>query len=363
MSGAPPNAPSPLKPQAGGLKKSWWQAPEASVLLVILLVVLFMFVTGQPEKAGTKGIWENFRGTDNIDNLLRSIGLQSIFAVGELLVIITGGIDLSVGSLIAFDGMIMGKVMTSMVNGGASVGTATAVGIVVVLAFSISLGLGHAALIHYLKLPPFVVTLASMSILRTGALIVNDQLPITLQQFDLISYLGNKKLFIAGTGVGLPVPLLILLIVAAAVGLILIKTRIGRQVYAVGSNEEASRLSGVSVFKVRAFAYGSCSALAGVAAILFAGYSNQADPNAGPMFELNAVSAVVIGGAVLTGGRGTVIGTVLGAVLLELLLSVINFKVENANNWRGIIVGGVLLLAVTLNQLRLMWMARRAGKG
>jgi ribose transport system permease protein len=139
-------------------------------------------------------------------------------------------------------------------------------------------------------------------------------------------------------------------------------TRMGRHVYSVGSNEEATRLSGVQVFKVRLFVYGACSLLTGLAAILYAGYSGQGDPSSGNMFELNAISAAVIGGAVLTGGRGSVLGTILGAALLEMILSMINLTMSNPTLWRGMVVGAVLLLAVVFNQLRQGGFFRRRPK-
>jgi ribose transport system permease protein len=335
---------------AGHLLSRWLATPEASVGLVLLLLLVFM---------AARGMLGTFFQPFNVESVSRSISLQGIFAVGELLVILTGGIDLSVGSLIAFSGMLLAAVMGRLADGGTSVGAATAVGIFTVLGFALLLGVLHAALVHYLRLPPFVVTLASMSVLRSAALLLNNSVPIPIQRFELITFLGNRKLFIAGTGIGLPVSTVILIVIAVVMIAILQLTRIGRRVYAVGSNEEASRLSGVDVFKVRAFVYGTCSLLAGIAGILYAGYSAQGDPQSANMFELNAISAVVIGGAVLTGGRGSVIGTILGAMLLETILSMINLTLSNPTLWRGMVVGGVLLLAVVFNQVRLIWSARR----
>jgi ribose transport system permease protein len=334
--------------------RRWLAAPEASVVFVLIALWIGMAATGNLAK---------FAGPQNQDNLARSISLQAIFAVGELLVILTGGIDLSLGSLIAFDGMLLATVMSRLADGGMPPGTATLVGILVVLLFSAGLGLLHATLIQFLRLPPFVVTLASMSMLRSGALLLNNAVPIPVERFDLITFLGNKKLFLAGTPVGLPVATVILIVIAGALIAVLTGTRIGRQVYSVGSNEEASRLSGVNVFKTRAFVYGTCSLLGGVAAILYAGYGAQGDPSAGVMFELNAISAAVIGGAILTGGRGSVIGTILGTMLLEWILSIINLTLSNPTLWRGMVVGGVLLVAVIFNQVRQMrWFGpRRAG--
>lgn len=336
------------KPQAGGIGRTvskWLSTPEASVVVVIVVLLVVL---------AFRGTLPRFLSPFNQESLARSLSLQSIFAIGELLVILTGGIDLSLGSLVSFSGMLLGTVMLRMADSGMPVGQATAIGILVVLGFSLMLGLLHAFLIQTLRLPPFVVTLASMSMLRSGALLLNNAVPVPIQQFELITFLGNRKLFIAGTGLGLPVSTIILIVVAAVMIGILHFTRIGRRVYSVGSNEEASRLSGVNVFQVRAFVYGACSLLGGVAGILYAGYGAQGDPNSGVMFELNAVSAAVIGGAVLTGGRGSVIGTVLGAVLLEGILSIINLELSNPTLWRGMVVGGVLLIAVIFNQLRIM---------
>jgi ribose transport system permease protein len=325
-----------------------WQrilaSPEVSVIAVIIALMVYMGMTG---KIGA------FSGEFNRDALARSISLQAILAVAVLLVILTGGIDLSLGSLVAFSGMLLGVSMATMVERGMPVGQATIFGMAIVLVFSLLLGMLHATLVHHLRLPPFVVTLASMSMLRSAALLVNNAVPKPIEQFKLVTFLGNGKVFIAGTGMGLPVSTLLMIGIAIVLIALLGFNRIGRHVYSVGSNEEATRLSGVNVFRVRLFVYGGCSLLTGLAGILYAGYSAQGDPSAGNMFELNAISAAVIGGAALTGGRGTVLGTILGAALLEMILSMINLTLSNPTLWRGMVVGGVLLTAVIFNQIRL----------
>ena len=329
---------------SGGLPIARWLAtPEASVVIVLIALVIMMAGTGRLPQ---------FANPDNQVNVFRSIGMQSLMGVGVLLVILTGGIDLSLGSLVAFSGMLLAIVMTKLADGGMNPALATLVGIFAVLAFSLALGFLHATLVHKLKLPSFVVTLASMSMLRSGAYLMNNAVPVVIDRFEIIKTLGNKQLYLAGSPIGLPIPFIILLIVAISIAAILMFTQIGRQVYSVGSNEEASRLSGVNVFRVRLFVYGMCSLLAGLAGILYTGYGGQGDPSSGIMFELNAISAAVIGGAVLTGGRGSVLGTVLGAILLEWILSMINLTLSNPTLWRGLVVGGVLIAAVVLNQLR-----------
>jgi ribose transport system permease protein len=336
--------PDLLKPSFPTLRRLL-MAPEAGVLMVIIALWVWVLVSGRMGEFG---------GAFNRESLARSVSLQSIFAVGELLVILTGGIDLSLGSLIAFDGMLLARVMTSLADRGVSIGLATAGGIGAVLLFSLSLGVMHATVIQFLRLPPFVVTLASMSMLRSGALLLNNAVPLPIERFGLITFLGNGKVYVVGSGIGIPIPAIVLMVIAAVIIGILGFTPIGRRVYSVGSNEEASRLSGVNVYKVRLFVYGTCSLLGGIAAVLFAGYSGQGDPGAGVMFELNAISATVIGGAVLTGGRGSVIGTILGATLLEWILNLINLTLANPTFWRGMVVGGVLMAAVIFNQVRRM---------
>lgn len=348
MSSLPEAGPSPTpgaRPAAsGGLPIARWLAtPEASVIIVLIALLVLMVPTG---KLG------QFGDPNNQVNVWRSIGMQSVMGVGVLLVILTGGIDLSLGSMVAFSGMVLAVVAARLADGGMNLGMATLIAIGCVLLFSLLLGFLHATLVHQLRLPSFVVTLASMSMLRSGALLMNNAVPVVIDRFELLKTLGNKQLYIAGTPIGLPIPFIILAIIALAIGAILNFTQIGRQVYSVGSNEEASRLSGVNVFKVRLFVYGACSLLAGIAGILYTGYGGQGDPSSGVMFELNAISAAVIGGAALTGGRGSVLGTVLGAVLLEWILSMINLTLSNPTLWRGLVVGGVLLAAVVLNQLR-----------
>jgi ribose/xylose/arabinose/galactoside ABC-type transport system permease subunit len=341
----------------------WFRAPEASVVFVIVFLLIFVVFRGK------FGI---FFSEFNRDSMTRSVSLQSIFSVGELLVILTGGIDLSIGSLVAFSGMLLAVVAGRLADSGMNPQTATLIAILAVVAASLLLGVIHATLVQLLRLPPFVVTLASMSMLRSGAMILNNAVPLPIERFPLITFLGNKKVFIAGTGFGLPVSTVILIVVAGLIGLALLRTQVGRGVYAVGSNEEASRLSGVNVYAIRLFVYCLCSLLGGLAGILYAGYSAQGDPNAGNMFELNAISAVVIGGAILTGGRGSVAGTILGALLLEMILNLINLSIidlgvinpalSNSTLSRGMVVGGVLLLAVVVNQVRQVGWLRKTSR-
>lgn len=309
-------------------------ARETSVVVVLAAVAIVLFLSPARDK---------FYSQANLQNLLLSISLLAIYAIGETIVIITGGIDLSIGSLIAFSGMILAALATALHTRI----PALAVGLAILLTLCAAAGIGgfHALLIHRLRLPPFVVTLAALTILRSQSLLLNKQLPITISDFPLLIALANGKLF-AQTAFPIPVPLVLLVLIAVLTHVLLAYFRIGRHVYSLGSNEIATELSGVNTGRVKLFAYGASAVLAGVAGILYAGYGSQGDPLSGQGYELNAVAASVIGGASLTGGRGSVAGTLLGACLLNVILNGINLTLTSPSLWEGTVVGGVLLLAV-----------------
>jgi ribose transport system permease protein len=308
---------------------------EFSVVVVIAIVCLAMPFTAARE---------TFYSDRNLLNLTRQIALLAIFAIGETVVIITAGIDLSLGSLIAFTGMVTALAVTRLAPSAGESGAVLG-GVALALLVALAIGALHASLIHGLRLPPFVVTLASLLMLRSQSLVANDQLPVTLEAFPALLDLANGTLF-EGSRLPVPVPVVVMLIVAIAVSLVLSRSRMGRYVYSVGSNETATRLSGVSVYKVKLFAYGTSALLGGVAGVLWASYGGQGDPLAGQSYELDAVAASVVGGADLMGGRGSVAGTVLGATLLMVIFSAINLTLTKPDLWRGTVVGGILLLAV-----------------
>ncbi len=341
--------PEALQSAAGGYgatARRLLMSREFSVVLVIALVCIAMPFTSARE---------TFFSDRNVLNLTRQIALLAIFAIGETVVIITAGIDLSLGSLIAFTGMVTALTVTRL---DPAIGPTGAVSLGVALALVVSLAIGavHATLIHRLQLPPFVVTLASLLILRSQSLVANNQLPVTLEAYPTLQYLANGTL-LEGSATPIPVPLVIMAVVGVVMALLLTRSRIGRYVYSVGSNETATRLSGVSVYRVKLFAYGVSALLGGMAGVLWAAYGGQGDPLAGQSYELDAVAASVVGGADLMGGRGSVVGTILGATLLMVIFSAINLTLTKPDLWRGTVVGGVLLLAVLTTAVQ----QRRAG--
>jgi ribose transport system permease protein len=344
---SPANASAPAPKGAGGGPGATGlsrllAARESSVVVVLVVLCIALFFSSARD---------TFYSGRNIQNMLLQIALLSTFAIGETIVIITSGIDLSLGSLIAFSGMLLALFVNKLVPGIAVPGA-----ILIALVASLAIGCLHATLIHRLRLPPFVVTLASLTILRSQSLLMNRQLPISISDFPMLTNLANGTLFkipwLHGDSIAIPVPALIVVFIAVVTHFLLSRARIGRYVYSLGSNEQATQLSGVNVSRVKLFAYGTSALLGGVAGILYAGYGGQGDPLSGGGYELNAVAAAVIGGANLAGGQGSVIGTLLGACLLNVILSGINLTISNPSLWEGTVVGGVLLLAVLTSALQ-----------
>jgi ribose transport system permease protein len=220
--------------------------------------------------------------------------------------------------------------------------------ILAALVTSLSIGLLHAALIHYLRMPPFIVTLGSLSILRSLSQLMSNAMPIPVVGEGLnssgLDFLVSERLL------GVPISVWLLLLLLVALELLMRRTRVGRYLYSIGSNEEAARLSGVKVFHTKAVAYALSALLAGLAGVLYVGYNGQGDPRSGFGYELNAIAAAVVGGCSLQGGQGTLLGAIFGAAILNVILSGINLFIRTgASLWEGTIVGTVVVLAVLFN--------------
>ena len=282
-----------------------------------------------------------FLSPGNLQNLSRQIALLGVFAIGEAIVIIAGGIDLSVGSVIGISGMVCARLFADW-------HWPLAGAIAAALVLSLLIGIIHAALIHHLRIPPFIVTLGSLSILRSLAQLMTNAMPIPTVGEGLAS--GGLDFLVSGRVLGVPVSVCLLAILLIALELLMRRSREGRYLYSIGSNEEAARLSGVMLFRTKAVAYGLSALLAGVAGVLYVGYNGQGDPRSGSGYELNAIAAAVVGGCSLQGGQGTLLGAVIGAAILNVILNGINLIIQkNASLWEGTIVGSVVVLAVTLN--------------
>lgn len=305
---------------------------EMGILLVLLGLCGLILLSGEEGRRA-------FLSPLNLQNLTRQMALLAIFAIGETFVIIAGGIDLSVGSVIAFVGVLSAHLL---MRAGASVPVA----VCVPLLAGVGVGLAHTFLVARLRLPPFVATLGSLSILRSASLLLTDSVPIAIVS-EPFCFLGN------GLVAGVPMPVWCLLAVLVPSIALLHFTSAGRHLYAMGGNEEAARLSGISLWRTKALAYCVCAGLTAFAGLLYASYNRQGDPSGGVGYELSAIAAAVIGGASLSGGAGSIVGTLLGASIFTVLLNGLNLIIHrNASLWEGMIVGGVVLAAVILNTVR-----------
>ncbi|MQA81372.1 MAG: ABC transporter permease [Streptosporangiales bacterium] len=302
---------------------------EAGIGVALIVLTLFFLLFA-----------EHFGTTQNLRDIMTQITLNTILAVGMTFVILVGGIDLSVGSVIALCAVVSGTVITS----GLPPGAAVVLGVVLSLVIGGIVGFVNGFVTEFWKVPSFIITLGMLYVARGAAQEFTDgqtiyDLPPGLTRFGITTFAGLPAVFVVA----------LLLVVIA--WFVLSRTVFGRMVYAIGNNEEAVRLSGhrTSVVKVVCFVIGGASV--GIAAIIYQARLGVASPILGNGYELNAIAAVVIGGASLTGGRGSVVGTLLGACLLGvltnglLLMGVSDFQ-------RTMITGGVIILAVVLDAYR-----------
>ena len=299
----------------------------------------------------------SFATPTNITNVLRQITYNTILAVGQTFVIITAGIDLSVGSLVALTGVVMAIFANAMPFGGFALIAAT---LLVGIAVGAAAGLVNAIPVVKLNLPPFITTLAMLQIARGLAYKIAHGRPIPLNSDAFngmgIGYVGSGLMQPLGLP-GLPVAVLWMIAIVVIFAIVLGRTRFGRYVYALGGNEEAARLAGVSVGRLKTMVYvlsGSCAAIAGM--LLMARFASGS-PQTGEGFELNSIAAAVVGGTSLMGGRGLIVGTFIGALLIGVLNNVMNLlNIESYT--QEIVLGAVILLAVVLEQLRKRFFVR-----
>lgn len=314
--------------------------PEYGIFLALLVMVAIVVALNP------KAFFQSY----SLNLWLFSLSLYGILAIGEMLVVLTGGIDLSPGSLIALTGVLSALTVKALVAAGMGPAPAVALSVAGTLAAGALIGLGHAFYINRLGVPPFIITLGTLIIARGVAELITRGSTISglPEEFNAIG--ANGSAHVPGLPF-LPVAGVIFAVMAVAAHVLAQRTWLGRQIYAVGGNAEAARLSGVNVEGVRAFCYAASAAAASLAGILYASSVTIGDPKAGLAYELTAIAAVVIGGTSLMGGVGTVPGTVLGAAIMSLLpLGLTYIRVEAW--WQSISTGAVVVLAVTVDSLR-----------
>jgi ribose transport system permease protein len=275
----------------------------------------------------------HFLTVSNLLNIAEQATIIAIVAVGMTFVIITGGIDLSVGSVLAFAGVVL----ASLLQRGLPLPLALAAGLGVGLACGVVNGL----LITVGRLPPFIATLGMMSVARGTALMFTEGRPIS-------GFSENFRWFATGEVMRVPAPVLIMIAVYAVAHFVLRRTKLGRYTYAIGGNEEAALLSGVNVRLYKTLVYGLAGLLSGLAAILLTARLNSAQPIAGMMYELDAIAATVIGGTSLLGGEGTVLGTLIGALIMAVLRNGLNL-LGVSSFIQQIVIGSVIIVAVLID--------------
>lgn len=271
----------------------------------------------------------------NLLNVVRQVSIIAIISFGMTMVILTGGIDLSVGSMLAFSGAIAAGMM---VNSGLNVFLAIIIG----LAAGTALGLFNGIAVAKAKLPAFIVTLAMMTVARGFTLIYTNGRPIS-------GFNETFRFFGAGYLSKIPIPVVIMFILLFVIFILLKKTPLGRYIYAIGGNETATKLSGINTDKIKIAVYGLNGFLAAVSGIILTSRLNSAQPMAGEGYELDAIAAVVLGGTSLSGGSGGVVGTIIGALIIAVLNNGLNLL--NVSSFYQLVAkGAVILLAVFLDR-------------
>ncbi len=295
--------------------------------LIILCLILSIF----------PGTSEYFLTIKNLFNVLRQISTNLLLACGMTMVIILGGIDLSVGSVIALSGVIAAGCVSRY---GMPIAPSMIVGILIGVIF----GLFNGFVISKTTIPPFIVTLATMNIARGLAGVYTGGSPVRVVSKEW-QWIG------AGYAAGIPVPVIIMAIVFVISLLILNRTKIGRYIYAVGGNDMAARFSGINVSKVKFFVYTYSGIMAGLAGIILGSRMYSGQPTAGEGAEMDAIAAVVVGGTSMAGGSGKLGGTLIGALIIGILNNGLNLM--NVNSfWQTVVKGVVILLAVTIDFFR-----------
>jgi ribose transport system permease protein len=326
--------PRPQRADRGGgsFIRRLLQTREFGVFLALVaLLIVMRFLTPY--------FWK----TDNVFNVLRGMSTIGIMAIGETMIIITGGIDLSVGSVLAASAMLTARLMYV---GVVSPWVAVLIGIT----FGTLLGAINGLIITRVKVTPFIATLGMLSIARGLAYLLASGLQGTVasnvpMRDEAVNFLGS------GYVGPVPVPVIEMIVLVIIFSLFLRSTVLGRQIYAVGSNEQGARLSGVPVNLVKLFVYTVTGALAALAGIMTAGLLETSATNAGTGSELDVIAAVVIGGASLAGGEGTIIGSIIGAAIMAVLRNafvLLQFPIY----MQTISIGVVIILAVALDQIR-----------
>ena len=300
-----------------------------------LIVLLIGFSIASP----------NFMQTSNMIAILQATSVNGVLAIAVTLVIITGGIDLSVGTMMTFTAVITGVVLTFL-------GLPLLFGVMAAIATGAFCGSCSGTFVAKMKIPPFIATLGMMLILKGLSLVISGTRPIYFNDTPGFSEISRGSI-LGEVFPALPLPngVLILFIVAAVAAYILNRTVLGRYCFALGSNEESVRLSGVNTDRWKIAIYALAGAIVGVAGLLIASRLNSAQPALGLGYELEAIAAVVIGGTSLSGGRGSILGSLIGALIMAVLTNGLRV-LSVAQEWQTVVTGAIIILAVYADMMR-----------
>jgi ribose transport system permease protein len=300
-----------------------------------LIVLFIVFSLASP----------NFLQFDNLVGILLATAVNGVLALGVTFVIITGGIDLSVGTVMSLSAVMTGVFITFW-------GFPVPVGIVGGIITGTVMGILNGLVIARMKVPPFIATLGMLNIARGLALVISGTKPIYFTDTPLFNEVAmGSALGSIIPGFNIPNLVLVLFIAAIIASLVLMKTVMGRYTFALGSNEEATRLSGVNVnfWKIAVYALGGT--FSGLAGVMIAARLNSAQPALGLGYELDAIAAAVIGGTSLSGGEGSILGTIIGAFIISTLTNGLRI-LSVPQEWQTVITGAIVILAVYLDILR-----------
>lgn len=303
------------------IKKIWNNKPLIGLIIFSIIVSILN---------------PRFLSINNLLNVLRQTSVNSVIAIGMTLVILTGGIDLSVGSILALTGAFCASLI--------SMGVTPVIAIIIALLMGLVFGLFNGFLISVAKLQPFIVTLVTMTLLRGATLVFTDGKPIPVRNGgDLFDNIGGGYLF------NVPIPIYIMILLFIGGYYLLNHTKFGRYIYAIGGNEEATKLSGINTAKFKTMVYGVCGLLSALAGIVVTSRLGSAQPTAGSGYELDAIAAVVLGGTSLSGGYGRITGTALGAVIIGVLGNALNL-LDVSSYYQMMIKAAVILVAVLIDK-------------
>ena len=294
------------------------------IVLIVLIVLLEIFVP-------------SFRSVGNVQNILLQTSINSLLAVGATLIILTGGIDLSVGSILGFAGIVAALLGGHAGGGPFLLALAGGVGT------GLLLGAINGSLVAFVRIPPFVVTLGMMSIARSLAFVFSQGQPISNLSNEFLA-IGQGALF------NVPYPILISVLTFIIFGILLAQTRFGRYIYAVGGNEEAALVSGVDTRAVKLAVYSLSGLLAGLGGVVLAARATAGISTNGEGYELTAIAAAVIGGTSLSGGRGSLLGTVAGVLIIGIMVNSLDL-LNISPFYQGLIQGTIIIGAVAIDAI------------